>query len=158
MTLSRRIFMCSTILIIALGSLTPLMLKAAGGGGDETSGASSALYAKGVKKAKAGEYEEAEDLFARSIDQNKKVPESYNMLGYVQRKQGRYREAIQAYHRALELKPNFPEAREYLGEAYLQGAQKQLKRLQSTVGSDGKTYQELRSALLELAERYRNNE
>jgi hypothetical protein len=45
--------------------------------------------------------------------------------------------ALENYHLALQLRPEFPEAREYLGEAYLQAALREIQIL-GTYGAKGR--------------------
>lgn len=59
-----------------------------------------------------------------------------NMLAYSHRKLGRLDEAFTYYRRALKLRPRFAEAREYLGEAHIQAAVRQIKTLQG-YGKEG---------------------
>ena len=49
------------------------------------------------------------------------------MLAFSERKQGNLDEAFEYYAKALALRPKFPEAREYLAEAHIQAALKELK-------------------------------
>ncbi|MDD5692605.1 MAG: tetratricopeptide repeat protein, partial [Candidatus Omnitrophica bacterium] len=45
-------------------------------------------------------------------------------------------ESLETYKKALELRPRFPEAREYLGEAYIKAALREIKTLKG-YGVDG---------------------
>jgi len=143
------------LFVFFLGMMTPIVLEGAGTGSDGSSDESPGPYEKGLERVKEDNYADAERLFAQSIEQNRRVAESYNMLGFSQRKQGKRLEAIQSYYQALDRKPDFPEAREYLGEAYLQGAEKQLSVLKEKQGTDHEQYKELQSTLHQLAEQFR---
>jgi tetratricopeptide (TPR) repeat protein len=86
--------------------------------------AEEAATAPEAKKAKAAEkaqkqYEKAKQKFVLAIQQQPKMHEAWNYLGYTSRKLGFYNDALTAYAEALKLKPGFPEAIEYRGEAYL---------------------------------------
>jgi tetratricopeptide (TPR) repeat protein len=90
-----------------------------------------AVYEKGKKASDAGEFEKALGIFEKAHEMDPKNPDVLNMLAYTQRKNGKIDQAIENYHRALELRPKFPEAREYLGEAYIQAALREIKTLES---------------------------
>lgn len=53
------------------------------------------------------------------------------MLAHTQLKLGMIEESLENYKKALKLRPRFPEAREYLGEAYIQAALRELETLKS---------------------------
>ena len=59
------------------------------------------------------------------------------MLAFSQRKLGKFDDAFANYSKALKLRPRFPEAREYLGEAHIQAALREIETLKS-YGVDGK--------------------
>jgi tetratricopeptide (TPR) repeat protein len=99
-------------------------------------GESGSLYEKGVAAVKAQKYAEALPLFEKADQLDKDNPDTLNMLAYTQRKLGKIDIAIENYQRALKLRPNFPQAREYLGEAYLQAAMRELQALKSG-GAEG---------------------
>jgi len=90
-----------------------------------------ALYQQGKNLSDQKNYQAALAVFE---DANRKYPSDasiLNMLAFCQRKSGRTDEAITNYHKALALQPHFPEAREYLGEAYIQAALKEIETLKS---------------------------
>jgi tetratricopeptide (TPR) repeat protein len=97
------------------------------GGGSDNSGSTSisssssasALYDNGVQAGKGGDYQTALKYFEQANGIDKNNPDILNMLGKID-------EALATYAKALSLRHNFPEAREYLGEAYIQAALKQL--------------------------------
>lgn len=101
----------------------------------------ASLYDKGVLADKAGDNKAALKYFARAYDMDKRNPDIINMLAHSKRKAGRINEAIEDYWTALKLRPRFPEAREYLGEAYIQGALKEIETLKS-YGKDGEEQRE----------------
>ncbi len=143
----------SLILVVVLMiTLTPLYGYSAGTNDSEEV---ESDYRKGVRKVEQQSYSEAESLFLQSIDEGRKVAESYNMLGYVRRKQGKYRNAMQAYYKALDRKQDFPEAREYLGEAYLMAAREQLDQIRENYGTEHEAYRELETAFVTLAKKLR---
>jgi tetratricopeptide (TPR) repeat protein len=95
------------------------------------------LYEQGLGLVRDERYEEARKLFTALVDKNGKDADALNMLAFTQRKTGDLDAALENYHRALELRPKFPEAREYLGEAYLQLALRELETLRK-YGDDGR--------------------
>ena len=94
------------------------------------------LYAEGEGLVWAGKYDEALAVFKKAHKQDKKNPDVLNLLAYTQRKTGDLDGALENYHKALKLKPHFPEAREYLGEAYIQAALRQVEALRG-YGTEG---------------------
>ncbi|MCH9649050.1 MAG: tetratricopeptide repeat protein [Deltaproteobacteria bacterium] len=114
-----------------------------------------------TKLYEAGKKEVDKDLFpaalkrfeaADSLDPDN--PDILNMLAYSQRKTGDLDSAIKNYHRALELRSDFPEAREYLGEAYIQAALREIATL-AGYGKDGEhEHEELVEALKEAADQF----
>lgn len=109
------------------------------------------LYEQGERAADKGDFAAALAQFqaAQAIEANN--PDVLNMLAYSQRKTGKIDEAIANYHRALELRPEFPEAREYLGEAYVQAALRELERLKSYGKKGQHEAEELAAAIREAA-------
>ncbi len=64
-------------------------------------------------------YESALKKFTKATDQQPRMHEAWNYVGYTNRKLARYGDALAAYDRALAIKPNYAEAIEYRGHAYL---------------------------------------
>lgn len=114
-------------------------------------GESGSLYEKGVAAVKAQKYAEALPLFEKANQLDKDNPDTLNMLAYTQRKLGKIETAIENYNRALKLRPNFPQAREYLGEAYLQAALRELQTLKSSDAEGQKEAEVLMKALNDAA-------
>lgn len=112
------------------------------------------LYDSGKKEVDKELFPAALKRFeaADALDPNN--PDILNMLAYSQRKTGDVDSAIQNYHRALELRPEFPEAREYLGEAYIQAALKEIETLAGYGASGEHEHQELVEALKEAASQF----
>lgn len=109
------------------------------------------LHAKGTAAVNAGNFAEAERCFAEAHQLDPKDADALNMLAYSQRKQGKLTEAFHNYDKALKLRPKFPEAREYLGEAHIQAALKEIETLKS-YGDEGKhALEELIAAFNEAA-------
>lgn len=111
-----------------------------------------ALYAEGKKAADMGDYGKALGYFEKAHDADADNPDVLNMLAYSQRKTGEIDQAIANYQRALELKPRFPEAREYLGEAYIQAALREIETLKSYGAEAEHELEELVEAFKEAAE------
>ena len=80
------------------------------------------------RKAYAGEYRVARDLFESLTD--RPDAEVYNGLGYSNRKLGAVAIGIAYYNKALALKPDYVLARSYLGEGYVKTGKIELARNQ----------------------------
>jgi len=94
------------------------------------------FYDQGVEATKNGNYQTAKMLFEQALNEDSSNPDIYNMLAHAQLKLGMIDESLETYKKALQLRPKFPEAREYLGEAYIQAALRELDTLRS-YGQDG---------------------
>lgn len=86
------------------------------------------LKAQGWALARAGQYEDAVNLFRLVAD--KRDPEVLNGLGYTHRKMGHVEQGIAFYRDALDINPNYILAREYLGEGYVKLGRMDLAREQ----------------------------
>jgi len=113
------------------------------------------LYAKGKQASEAGKYAEAEKLLAEANRIEADNPDTLNMLAYVQRKQDKLDEAFANYGKALKLRPKFPEAREYLGEAHIQAALKQIETLKGYGPEAKEQWEDLVKALKDAAAKVR---
>jgi tetratricopeptide (TPR) repeat protein len=109
-------------------------LARAAGGGDsppsEVRSARLAEYDAGMALVESGDFSQARRAFERAAKKSPRDPEVLNMLAYSQRKSGQLDRAIETYKQALALRPQFAQAREYLGEAYLQAALRELQTLE----------------------------
>ena len=114
------------------GASHPSMSSSGGDGGQTLS-----LYDQGMQATGQGDFKYALSLFQQALQDDPQNPDILNMLAHSQRMVGKIDEAIVTYKKALELRPDFPQAQEYLGEAYLQAAQRQLEILQND-GDEGK--------------------
>ncbi len=90
-----------------------------------------AEYTRGLEEVEAGDFEAARASFEQALRKSPRDPDIVNMLAYSQRKSGQLDRAIHTYKKALKLRPRFPQAREYLAEAYLQAALRELETLES---------------------------
>jgi tetratricopeptide (TPR) repeat protein len=97
----------------------------------EASGQVLSLYDQGVVADKREDYQEAVSLFEKALQADPDNADILNMLAHSQRKMGLVDEAITNYKKALKIRPDFVEAREYLGEAYIDAALKEIKTLKS---------------------------
>lgn len=95
------------------------------------------LYDQGLAATQANDYQKALPIFEAALSQDPDNPDVLNMLAHTQRKIGMLDEAVDNYKKALSLRPKFPEAHEYLGEAYVQAALREVEVLKS-YGNDGK--------------------
>jgi len=64
-------------------------------------------------------YSSALAKFQEAVQDDSRLHEAWNYVGYTSRKLGNYDAALAAYQQALTLKPGYPEALEYRGEAFL---------------------------------------
>jgi len=64
-------------------------------------------------------YSSALSRFQQAAQNDPRMPEAWNYVGYTNRKLGNYDAALAAYEQALTLKPGYPDALEYRGEAFL---------------------------------------
>ena len=127
------------------------ILHTAGGGGSGA-GDAAGFYDKGVQADKAGDYKTALDNFKKAQEIDRNNPDILNMLAHSQRKLGMIDEALDNYKRALKLRPNFPEAREYLGEAYIQAALREIETLKSYGKKGDEQREDLIKALKDAAQ------
>jgi len=104
------------------------------------------LYDQGVGASENNDYLKALTLFEQALREDSSNPDILNMLAHTQLKLGMIDEALESYKRALALRPRFPEAREYLGEAYIQAALREMKTLQSYGGEGADNLKDLTKA------------
>ena len=112
----------SLIVLCSLLLCMPALVRADGGGGNEsTSNTPEARmsYEKAYGYLKAGQYREAIQAFQQVLEAEPKNAMAYNNLAYSYRKLGKYKRAIKLYETALDIDPNLAEAHEYMGEALL---------------------------------------
>jgi Tfp pilus assembly protein PilF len=123
----------------------------------EVSKASSTaeLFKKGQSAVALGNFAEAEKSFSSALKEEPKNADILNMLAYSQRKQGKTDRAFSNYYKALAIRPNFPQAREYLGEAHIQAALKEIETLKSYGAAGKEDLEKLTAALKEAAESIR---
>jgi cytochrome c-type biogenesis protein CcmH/NrfG len=93
-------------------------------------------YEQGMDLVKSEDWTGALKIFEQLVVQQPRNPDVLNMLAYTQRKTGNLEGAFENYNRALAIKPKFPEAREYLAEAHLQAALREMETLVG-YGSNG---------------------
>ena len=112
---------------------------------------STELYKLGQAAADQKDFALALSYFQKARKADPKDPEVLNMLAYSLRKTGKIDEAIETYKEALKLRPEFPEAREYLGEAYVQAALREVETLRGYGGEASEELEELIEAIQEAA-------
>jgi tetratricopeptide (TPR) repeat protein len=108
-------------------------------------------YHQGVTATHHKEYARAVELFQQALQTDSRNPDALNMLAFSLRKSGHLDEAFDYYRQALQIKPQFPEAREYLGEAHLQAALREIQTLKSYGASGGENLQDLTKAFKSAA-------
>ena len=94
-------------------------------------------YQQGKQAVEHKDFGTAGSLLRKALAAHPKDPDVLNLLAFSERKQGHLDEAFEYYEQALRVKPHFPEAREYLGEAHLQAALREVETLKS-YGTEGK--------------------
>lgn len=154
------IFMPALALVMCVS--TPLFAAGPeedGGYGDvaATSTVPAAMenFEKGMQAVKDKDFKKAVTFFQKANELEKDNPEFLNMLAYSQRKTGDIDVSIKNYKRALELKPDFTQAHEYLGEAYIQAAVREIGTLKRYGKNGEKELQQLIAALKEAAAAYK---
>ena len=115
--------------------------------------AAVSLYDQGVEASHNNDFQKALPLFEQALQEDPNNPDILNMLAHSQRETGAIDEALANYKKAIELRPKFPEAHEYLGEAYIQAALREVEILKS-YGSDGQeALEDLTKDIKEAAEK-----
>ncbi len=144
------------LILVAVGLLLgfPFISYAAGTSSSswessEKNGPVVSLYDQGVEATKNNDFKEAFRLFTLALQQDKNNPDILNMLAHTQLKLGMIDESLASYKNALNLRPKFPEAREYLGEAYIQAALREIKTLKSYGGEGAESLDDLIKAFKE---------
>jgi tetratricopeptide (TPR) repeat protein len=99
--------------------------------------AAVSLYDQGVEASKTDDFQKALPLFEKALKEDPNNPDVLNMLAHTQRKLGMIDDALANYKRAIEVRSNFPEAREYLAEAYIDAALREIDTLKG-YGDAGK--------------------
>ena len=113
---------------------------------------SVSLYNQGVTAGKNNDFQAALTFFEGALSEDNNNPDIINMLAHTQRKLGMIDEALANYKKALELRPRFPEAREYLGEAYVQAALREIETLKSYGSEANENLDDLTKDFKEAAE------
>ena len=108
-------------------------------------------YNRGMQLVEKGKFIEARMAFELARRLTPTQPDVLNMLAYTQRKTGALDIAIKNYKSALRQRPDFPQAREYLGEAYLQAALRELTALERAGASAQNEYAALLRTLHDMA-------
>jgi tetratricopeptide (TPR) repeat protein len=129
--------------ILFIGFTTIAMSSGSGSSSSQNTDAQM-YYQKGMEFDKAGDFKSAFQYFQQAYNRDSKNPDVLNMLAHSQRKLGMIDEALVNYKKALTLRPDFADAREYLGEAYIQAALREL----DTLKAYGKNGDEQRTELI----------
>lgn len=109
------------------------------------------LYDQGVAAHKKNDFKTALDLFEQALKMDRNNPDILNMLAHCQLKLGKIDDAVENYKKALRLRPTFPEAREYLGEAYVEAALREIKTLRGYGNEAAEELEDLVKALKDAA-------
>lgn len=95
------------------------------------SGAANMSYQQGLEAMNRKDYANAVPLLQQALMNDPNNPDIMNNLAFCLRKTGDLDNSLVFYRRALLLRPKFPQAHEYLGEAYVEGALKEIETLKS---------------------------
>ena len=109
------------------------------------------LYDQGVEASKNNDFQKAKSLFDQALQADYNNPDIINRLAHTQRKLGMIDESLENYKKAIALQPKFPEAREYLGEAYIQAALREIKTLKDYGSEGAESREDLTKAFKEAA-------
>ncbi len=116
--------------------------------------------AQGMKKAKAGNMEEAAGLFEKAVQASPDNSNAWNNLGLALRKIGKKEEAVRAYQRAIAINPGFALVHKNLGIVFEQMGRKKeaaeayLKYAQlNGSAADARTAREKAAKLLRAAKK-----
>lgn len=121
-------------------------------GSSAPSDAPATPFGRAEKAAAAGDCAAALPLLEEALAAEPEDADALALRGYCLRKSGQLDEAFASYREALAIRPEFPAARQYLGEAHLQAALRELEILRG-YGDDGRTEVEaLVGALREAAD------
>lgn len=115
--------------------------------------------AEGMRKARAGNMEEAAGLFEKAVQAGPDNFNAWNNLGLALRKTGRNEEAVKAYQRAIAINPDFALVYKNLGILFEQMGKKKeaaeayLKYAElNHVAADARTARERAAALMGAAQ------
>ncbi len=109
------------------------------------------LYDQGVEASKNNDYQRALNLFQQALQGDPNNPDILNMMAHAQLKLGRIDDSLETYKKALIIRPRFPQAREYLGEAYIQAALREIKILRGYGSDANENLEDLTGAFKEAA-------
>ena len=101
---------------------TNSLILGAGSSDDENSDPVEVVdadYMNGKEQAYDGKYKAAIVYLEKSIENDPKNADAFNMLGYSNRKLGNNEEAFKYYNKALKLDPRHKGTHEYIGRLYL---------------------------------------
>ena len=117
----KKIFFISSLAISYL-IFTNSHILGAGSSDDENSNSLKVVdtdYMNGKEQAYNGKYKAAIIYLEKSIQNDPKNADAFNMLGYSNRKLGNNDEAFKYYNKALKLDPRHQGTHEYIGRLYL---------------------------------------
>lgn len=143
-------------------SASPLMVRAAGGGGDFDTKPADPDYTAGVAAVEAKNWNQAIELFNRALARDTKNADIENYLGYTERNRGNMDAAFKHYEKALALNPKHRGAHEYVGEAYLltgnlKKAEEHLSALDKLCFFPCEEYTELKEKVAEYKKKHQAN-
>ncbi len=140
--------------MMALPAVLPGADAEAASSKDNSSSAPSkdANFERGQQAFRDGDWEGAVNYFKKTVADDAKNAEAYNLMGYSYRRMGQADPAFEAYAKALDIDPRHRGANEYLGETYLlvgdvEKANAQLALLKDLCGNQCRETVKLRKAI-----------
>ena len=116
------LILISSLAISSLIFTNSLVLAAGSSSDDENSDPVEVVdadYMNGKEQAYNGNYKAAIEYLEKSIENDPKNADAFNMLGYSNRKLGNSEDAFKYYNKALKLDPRHRGTHEYIGRLYL---------------------------------------
>jgi Flp pilus assembly protein TadD len=142
-----RVFYGMLILALLAGVSTAAMQR----GPKPATDSEPSPFERAEAAVRSGECGKALPLLEQVVAAAPNDADALNLLAYCQRKAGRLDDAFVNYRRALDLRPEFPAAREYLGEAHLAAALRELEILRGYGEPAREELEKLVAALREAA-------
>ena len=140
----------AVFVVLAVAASSSAIMRRRGGTGTDA-GDAPTLYDRAAEAAAAGDCATAFPMLEKALAATPEDPDVLNLIGYCQRRTGRLDDAFGSYRRALEARPRFPAARQYLGEAHLQAALREMEILRGYGDEARDEIAALRAALRDAA-------
>ena len=123
--IARHVTLGALLLVLAAA---PAFAVTLGAESDPSASGDEDDYAQGATAFEREDWPAVIDHMTKATAERPWHDDAYNLMGFAYRKLGDYDKALQSYDRALELNPHHRGALEYLGEAYLELDQPELRQ------------------------------